>query len=684
MIRPRRTPRHRKRIVILLSVGVALAAMIVAASLLFLWRRDAPSRVLVTATTLAGFNREFGEPFGVAVKGDDVFVSDGEAGKIWKISAEGVVTLFAEGLNTPSAIAFYDSGDLFVADTGSHTIKKIDESGRVELLAGAEGEAGNTDGDINTARFNAPIGIAVGPDGKIYVADTYNDRIRVIENSLVTTLAGGTRGFSDSVGSDAKFDTPCGIAVLKDGRILVADTGNGRIRIVEPDGRVTTLAGDGSGDVRDGLLAGASFYRPSALAIDEVDNIYVADGNAIRAIRRRAFPFVETLSDERSGFADGTIFTARFNRPSGLAIDKYGDLIIADSDNRVIRAFSSNPKSRRIEPGEVNALRGTAAELRDSQEARWPYDPPQNRREIAGTLGEIRGEINGSDDPVWFHNGLDIAGGYGETARFMRSEHVLRPFAAENFGDLRELLRMPLFGYIHIRLGRDSTDKPFGDERFMFEFDAAGKPLNLRVRRGTKFNAGEPVGTLNRMNHVHLITGRSGAELNALDAVAFPNISDSKQPVIEKLTLFDENWQEIETARPNERIKLAGNTRIVVRAYDQMDGNAERRRLSVHKIGYQILNSDGTQRSDQKWTIDFGRMPSHEAVRFAYAKGSKSGATGETIFNYIATNEVNGDIFREGLFDAALLEPGFYILRVFAADYFGNTASKDINFEVIK
>ncbi len=663
---------------------MALAAMIMAASFLYLWRLDKASPTLTSVTTLVGFDREFGEPFGVAIKGEEIFMSDGEAGKIWKIASGGTITLFAEGLNTPSAIALNDSGDLFVADTGSHTIRKIDKSGRVELLAGAEGETGNVDADLSAARFNAPIGIAAGPDGKIYVADTYNDRIRVIENGMVRTLAGGSRGFADGAAADAKFDTPCGINVMKDGRILVADTGNGRIRVIEPDGRVTTLAGNGSGDVHDGLLAAASFYRPSALAIDAVGNIYVADGNAIRVIRRRAFPVVETLSDERSGFADGPIFKARFNRPSGLAIDKYGSLIIADSDNRVIRAFSSNPKSRRIEPGEVDAVRGNAAEFRNSQEARWPYDPPQNRREIAGTLGEIRGEINGSDDPVWFHNGLDIAGGYGETARFMRSEHVLRPFAAENFGDLRELLRMPLFGYIHIRRGRDSTDKPFSDDRFMFEADPSGNPVSIRLRRGTRFEAGEPVGTLNRMNHVHLITGRSGAELNALDAVAFPGLADSKPPIIEKVTLFDENWQEIETGTAKERIKLLGKTRIVVRAYDQMDGNAERRRLSVHKIGYQIMNNDGTQRSDQKWTLDFGRMPSHEAVRFAYAKGSKSGATGETIFNYIATNEINGDVFREDLFDAGLLEPGFYILRVFAADYFGNTASKDINFEVIK
>ncbi len=658
--------------------------MILAASLFYLWSSDPPSPVFTTATTLAGFRREFGEPFGIAVKDSDIYISDGEAGKIWRIASGGNITLHADGLNTPSAMAFDPSGNLIVADTGSHTIKKIDSQGRIELLAGLEHNGGFADGEINMARFNAPIGIAVDPEGKIYVADTYNDRIRVIENGVVRTLAGSSRGFKDGTGSEAKFDTPCGIAVLKNGRIIVADTGNGRIRIVEPDGSVRTLAGVGSAGVRDGLLSTATFYRPSAVVVDDFGSIFVADGNAIRVIRSRTFPFVETISDERSGFADGTASRARFNRPSGLAIDKIGNLIIADSDNRVVRAFSDGQIGKRIEPDQIAALLETAVEFRNSQESRWPYTPPQNKREIAGTLGEIRGEINGSDDPVWFHNGLDIAGGYGETAYFMRSETVLRPFAAENFGDLRELLRTPMFGYIHLRLGRDKSDKPFDDSRFLFELDPAGKPIALRIRRGTAFQAGEPIGTLNSMNHVHLIAGRSGAELNALDAVAFPGLSDSKPPVIEKVSIFDENWREIETAAGEKRIKLEGKTRVMVRAFDQMDGNVERRRLSVRRIGYQVLNSDGTPLSDQKWTINFDRMPLHEAVRFAYAQGSRSGATGETIFNYIASNEISGDSFRESFFDTDQLASGLYILRVFAADYFGNTTSKDIDFEVIK
>jgi len=275
---------------------------------------------------------------------------------------------------------------------------------------------------------------------------------------------------------------------------------------------------------------------------------------------------------------------------------------------------------------------------------------------------------------------LDVAGNYGETTRFIRNEKVLNPLAAENFNTLRELVRMPTIGYIHIRLGRDKDNKIYDDRRFVFSRDESGKLNGVRIPRGAKFAAGEPVGTLNSFNHVHLIAGRIGAEMNALDALIFPNISDSVAPVIEKITLFDENWQEFETESPNQRIKLSGKTRIVVRAFDRMDGNSSRRKLGVYRLGYQILSADKTPVDDINQTISFERMPDESAARFVYAPGSQSGYTPETVFNYIVSNEVNGGFFRESFFDASSLEKGGYILRVFAADFFGNTASKDIEF----
>lgn len=663
--------------------AAAVLIAIVSIGVLFWFWLDPTDHIapLRYVSTDVGINGEFGEPFGIVFLGSEMYVSDGQHSRILK-SKNGKVAVFAEGLDTPSGIAFDGSGNLIVADSGSHTIRSIDPKGEITTIAGTEGVSGSADGEAHTARFNAPTGIAVANDGKIYIADTYNDRIRVIANGQVSTIAGSSPGYADGIGVNAQFKTPCGIAIWKD-KLLVADSGNRRIRVVEPDGRVWTLAGNGEINLKDGPLSASSFVQPTAIAVYENGLIFVADGNAIRQLGGHILPFVETISNETRGIKDGQGVLARFNRPSGLALNSTGELLVADSDNRLIRRFSTRKSGHEITGDEIGDLRDKPDEFRALQPPRWPYDPPDTKRDVAGTLGEIRGEIPETKHPARFHNGFDIAGSYGETARFIRDEKVLHPMAAENFGTLRELLRMPSLGYIHIRLGRDVSSAPFDDERFQFEKDTAGKLAGVRIPRGTKFNAGESIGTLNQMNHVHLIAGRSGSEMNALDALVFPNLTDSRTPTIEKVSLFDENWGEIETDEHKLRIKLSGKTRIVVRAYDQADGNSERRRLGVYQIGYQIIRSN-VPLDDVKWTIRFDRMPSSDAIKLVYAPGSKSGATGETIFNYIATNYVDGDEFYEDFLDTTILENGNYTLRVFAADYFGNMSFRDLDFEVLR
>ncbi|MGE3466129.1 MAG: hypothetical protein AB7J13_04290 [Pyrinomonadaceae bacterium] len=668
-----------KDLVIAAAAGVVFIGVL-AAAYWFAWPASyaEPYRFV---STVAGLGKEFGEPFGIAVGKGSVYISDGQNDKIFRI--DGATTaLFAEGFDTPSGIALTPGGELIVADTGSNTIKSVNATGEVTVIAGSPGVRGFADGDAAVSLFNGPVGVAAGVDGKIFVTDTYNDRIRVIENGKVSTLAGGTKGLANGTAEDAKFDTPTGIAIWRDS-ILIADTGNRLIRVVEPDGRIWTLAGGGEGELKDGLLLRSSFVEPTGIAIDPRGTIFVADGNAIRRIGGPVISTVTTISAHGRGLRDSTPHRSQFNRPSGLAIAPKGDLIVGDSENRLVRRFSSAADGIPVSAEQLATFRDNPQEFRAAS-GRWPFDPPTAKRDIAGTLGEIRGEMTPSARNVWFHNGLDIAGAYGETARFIREEKVLRPVAAENFGTLRELLRMPTLGYIHIRLGRDQASRPFDDERFQFQRDAAGKLTGVRIPRGARFNPGEPIGTLNAMNHVHLIAGRSGSEMNALDALDLPGIADSRPPVIEKVELYDQNWSLVETVTPNSRIKLTERTRIVVRAYDQVDGNSERRRLGVYKLGYQVLANENDSAADEVWTIRFDRMPPNDAVRYAYADGSHSGATGETIFRYIVSNFVDGDEYREDLLDPSGLANGNYVLRVFAADYFGNTSSKDIEFEVLK
>lgn len=636
------------------------------------------------ATTLAGTNREFGEPFGLAVKDDVLYVSDGEQGKIRRVLKNGNMETVTDKLDTPSVIAFDKDGFLIVADSGSHTIRRVNvANGEISTVAGVENKKGFADGDANQSLFNAPVGVAVF-ENKIYVADTYNDKIRVIENGKVSTVAGSERGFADGEnGLAAKFDTPCGIGVLKDGSLVVADTGNKRLRRIEANGKTTTIAGNDESSSIDGLPSDSKFVFPTAVTVDNFGAIYIADGNSIRALGRRFIPFVETITHTKRGFSDGNFSLAQFNRPSGLAFDEKGNLYVADSENQTVRVLTGENLGAEISSEQIKKLRFTPEEFRGLQPPRWTYNPPEAARDVAGTLGEIRGEI-AEDKNAWFHNGLDIAGSYGETARFVRTEKVLRPLAVENVGGTRELIRMPTMGYIHIRLGRDQNDKLFNDERFEFDFNENKKIKNLRVPRGAKFQAGEAIGTLNSMNHVHLIAGRVGSEMNALDALIFPNISDTVAPKIEKVMLADEHWRELEPEKTNQRFRLNGKTRVVVRAFDQMNGNAGYRKLGVYKLGYQILREDKTPLAETKWTISFARYPDESAVRFVYAKGSQSGYSPQTIFDYIVTNEVFDDVQREGFLDAAALETGNYILRVFAADFFGNTAEKDLNIEIVR
>ena len=665
---------------IFLTIASAFSALFFAASCS---RISKPKFVPFDKTrTIANDKEKFGEPFGIAVKDGEIYVSDGETGKIRRVSDNRNFTPVSDKFDTPSGIAFDGNGDLIVADSGTHTIKRVNVSnGATEIIAGVENQKGDADGEAKAALFNAPISVAV-LENKIFVADTYNDKIRVIANGKVITLAGSEQGFADSEqGFSAKFDTPCGLAVWGD-KLLVADSENHRIRVVEMNGKTWTLAGNDVEDSTDGFLNQASFAAPTALAVDSFGTIYVADGNSIRAIGRRLFASVETITDTKRGYADGGLRQSKFNRPSGLAGDENGNLYISDAENQTVRVLTGAEIGKETKAEDVVNSRFAPEEFRNLQPPRWTYNPPERKREIAGTLGEIRGEIVDADSQAWFHNGLDIVGGYGETARFIRNEKVLRPTSTENYATLRELIRMPTLGYIHIRLGRDQNDKLFDDRRFQFSRDERGKLKNVRVPRGAKFRAGEAIGTLNALNHVHLIAGRSGAEMNALDALILPDVSDNIAPTIEKVSLFDETWQPLgETRNANSRIKLSGKTRVVARAYDRMDGNAERRRLGVYKIGYQILREDTTPLSEIVWTIIFDRLPDAEAVKFVYAVGSKSGATGETIFNYIATNRVNGDEFREDFFDAQTLDNGNYILRVFATDFFGNITSKEISFE---
>ena len=276
-----------------------------------------------------GSAARFNSPRGVAVdSAGSVYVADAQNRTLRKVTPTDMVTTLARGFYLPSGVAVDSSGNAYVAD-GNHTIRKVTPAGVVTTLAGA-GQPGSADGTGSAAQFNSPRGVAVDTNGTVYVADTWNDTIRkVTPAGVVTTLAGssGQQGSADGTGSAARFYGPSGVALDSAGNLYVADTYNNKLRKVTPAGVVTTLA--------------AGFYFPNGVAVDGLGSIYVADtfNNTVRKVTPAGV--VTTLAGGTLGSLDGTGSAAQFNGPSGVAVDTNGTVYVADSANNTIRRVTS-------------------------------------------------------------------------------------------------------------------------------------------------------------------------------------------------------------------------------------------------------------------------------------------------------------------------------------------------------
>ncbi len=167
-------------------------------------------------------------------------------------------------------------GNLFLTD--NNLIRKVNALGNASVVAGS-GDPGFADGTGGNAKFAYPAGVAVDTKGNLFVADTGNHRIRKIDpDGQVTTLAGnGQPGYADGVGAAAQFHFPLGVTVDEDGNVYVADRSNRRIRKIEANGTVSTLAGSGTAGVVDGPGATAQFKSPAGILVDKAGSIYVSD-----------------------------------------------------------------------------------------------------------------------------------------------------------------------------------------------------------------------------------------------------------------------------------------------------------------------------------------------------------------------------------------------------------------------
>jgi sugar lactone lactonase YvrE len=255
----------------------------------------------------------------------------------------------AAGFNNPASIDSDGGNTLFVADSAHNVLRKVDiATGALTTLAGA-GWPGSADGPGPDASFNAPMGVAADGAGNLFVADTGNHTVRqvVVATGAVTTLAGapGQIGAADGAGAAASFSGPAGLASDGMGNLFVADTGNSTIRkIAVATGVVTTLAGaPGQTGTVDGAGVDARFSYPVGVVADGAGNLYVTDtGNSTVRKIVIATGAVTTLagSARQPGSADGTGAAAGFNYPYGITRDGAGNLYLADTGNGTIRKLA--------------------------------------------------------------------------------------------------------------------------------------------------------------------------------------------------------------------------------------------------------------------------------------------------------------------------------------------------------
>ncbi|MDE1162457.1 MAG: Ig-like domain repeat protein [Acidobacteriaceae bacterium] len=306
-------------------------------------------------------------PAGVAYDAaGNLYIADAKRNIVYEQTVGGVLRVFAgtgeqgfdgDGgaatsalLNEPMGVAVDAAGVVYIVDSANDRVRAVDVSGVIRTVAGTGVGGFAGDGGVATAaRLRSPQALAVRADGSLLIADTGNQRVRLLDASgLISTFAGtGEQGFSGDGGlaTAALLDTPAGVAVFGDGRVVIADSRNHRLRVVDAAGVITAFAGTGvrgfSGD-GDAAVSAKLFLPRGVVVLADGTTVVFADSNNQRVRAVPASGVISTLvaSGVQGSAADGVAASmASLNNVRGVAVSPYGAVVVADVSNRVVRAL---------------------------------------------------------------------------------------------------------------------------------------------------------------------------------------------------------------------------------------------------------------------------------------------------------------------------------------------------------
>ncbi|WP_460945226.1 NHL repeat-containing protein [Spirosoma daeguense] len=357
-------------------------------------RKVTPEGIVTTVagTGIAGYSGDGGPatsaqlfyPFGVAVDwGGNLYIADTYNSRIRKVTPDGIITTVAGSsisgyggdgnlatlarLNQPYGVAVDGLGNIYIADTGNHRLRRVNTSGLIHTIVGNGTAGDNTGGGVpGMTQLNGPQGVALDGSGNIYIADTGNHRVRKVQNSFssIINLAGtGTLGYSGDGGpaASAHLYRPTGVTADANGNVYIADSNNQRIRKVNTGFVITTVAGTGmagySGD--NGNATSAQLNLPSGVALDSNGSFYIADQTNSRIRKVNAMGTITTVAgtgiNGSGGYSGdgGPAIAAQLYSPFSAALDGSGNLYIADSGNSRVRKVSSS--------GVITTIAGTGS-----------------------------------------------------------------------------------------------------------------------------------------------------------------------------------------------------------------------------------------------------------------------------------------------------------------------------------